>query len=137
VGSDLADGPSVVPLTRVFELGQARAIEHGSSPSGRWLRARRLRIALWIAVLEGVLVLIGAIPRWPALLVAAAVILVYLFAGRRLASYSGRQITWIAAASQVLVALVPVLLILVGTLALILVAVLAIVALIALFSDRS
>ena len=31
------------------------AIEHDSSRAGRWLRQRRLRFALWIAVIEAVL----------------------------------------------------------------------------------
>jgi hypothetical protein len=111
-------------------------VEHGSSRTGRWLRARRLRIALWTAVIEGLLVVLHVI-SWPiALIVAVAVILVYFSAVSRLRSDVARQIGWVAAVSQALVALVPVLLIVVGTLALILVAVLAVVALILLFSDR-
>src|ERR671930_108408 len=87
-----------------------RTIEAGSTRSGRWLRERRLRIALWIAVLEGILLLVHAIPRWWALIVAAAVIAFYLFMYRSLRSDTGRQVAWIAAASQAFVALVPVLL---------------------------
>jgi len=109
-------------------------VEHGASRTGRWLRARRLRIALWAAVIEGVLVLLHVI-SWPiAIIAAAAVILVYFSAGSRLRSDTARQIAWIAAVSQALVALVPVFLILVSTLAIILVAALAVVALILLFS---
>jgi hypothetical protein len=47
-----------------------------------------------------------------------------------------RQASWIAAASQGLVALIPVLAVVVGTLALIGVAVIAVVALVLLFADR-
>src|ERR1700693_55989 len=105
-------------------------VEHGASRTGRWLLARRLRIALWAAVIEGVLVLLHVI-SWPiAIIAAAAVILVYFSAGSRLRSDTARQIAWIAAVSQALVALVPVFLILVSTLAIILVAALAVVALI-------
>jgi hypothetical protein len=112
------------------------AIEHRSSRAGRWLRARRLRLALWIAVGEGLLVIFDVIPRWTALLVGALILAFYLFLGRRLRSDAGRQATWVAAASQVFVALVPVLLFFVGILAVIALAVLAAIALVALLADR-
>ena len=118
------------------ELSRGQVIEHRSSRLGRWLRARRVRIALWIAVIEGVLVVIGPISRWIAVLVGVGAIAFYFLAGRDLPSQVGRQASWIAAASQALVLLVPVLVVVVGTLALIAVAILAVVALIALFSDR-
>ncbi len=112
------------------------ALEHGGSPAGRWLRARRVRLALWIAVAEGVLVVFDALAGWLALLIGAAVIVFYLLVGRNLTSDIGRQASWIAALSQVFVALVPVLLFVVGALALVAVGVLALVALAALFADR-
>jgi hypothetical protein len=112
------------------------AIEHRSSRTGRWLRARRLRLALWIAVAEGLLVIFDVIPGWTALLVGALILAFYLFLGRGLRSDAGRQASWVAAASQVFVALVPVLLFFVGILAVIAVAVLAAIALVALLADR-
>jgi hypothetical protein len=112
------------------------ALEHGTTRTGRWLRARRVRIALWIAVAEGVLVLLDQIPGWLALLVGAAVLAFYAFVGREITSDTGRQVSWIAALSQVFVALVPVLLFFVGALAVLALAILAVVALIALFADR-
>ena len=36
-------------------------MEHGTSRTERWLRARRVRIALWIAVIEGILVVVHVI----------------------------------------------------------------------------
>lgn len=114
-----------------------RTIEHQGSRAGRWLRERRLRIALWIAVIEGVLLLVHAIPRVPALVVAALVILSYLWAGRRVRNDVGREFMWITAMSQACVALVPVLLFIVGTIALVAVALLAAVALVVLFSDHA
>ena len=60
----------------------------------------------------------------------------YVFVGRTLRPDTLRHASWIAATSQVLVALVPVLLIVVGTLALIAVGILAVVALVVLFTDR-
>jgi hypothetical protein len=100
------------------------------------LRERRLRVALWIAVIEGILVAFKVI-SWPvALVIAAAVIVLHFGVAVRARSDTLRQISWIAAVSQALVALVPVLVIVVGTLALIVVALLAVLALILLLSDR-
>jgi hypothetical protein len=117
-------------------LERGAVVEHGTSRPGRWLRERRVRVALWIAVIEGVLVVFHAI-SWPiALIVAIAVVVLYFSAGNRLRSDVAGQIAWIAAVSQALVALVPVFVFIVGTLALIIVALLAVVALVLLFSDR-
>lgn len=115
---------------------EQRAIEHGTSRPGRWLRRYRTRIAFWIAVIEAILLVFGAVSRWGALLVAVLIIVGYFAVATRLRSPFARDIAWIAAVSQALVALVPILVILVGTVALIAVGVLAIVALVVLFGDR-
>jgi hypothetical protein len=120
----------------MLERGAPIHVEHGMSRTGRWLRARRLRIAFWIALIEAILLVIGAISRPLALLFAVAVIALYFWLGSRIRSATVREAAWIAAVSQALVALVPVLLILVTTVALIVVAAIAVVALILLFSDR-
>jgi hypothetical protein len=112
------------------------AIEHGTTRTGRWLRQYRTRIAFWIAVAEGILLVAGVISRWGALFVAAVIIVGYFAIRPRLSSPVARDVTWIAAVSQALVALVPILVILIGTLALIAVGILAVVALIVLFGDR-
>jgi hypothetical protein len=118
------------------ELGRGEVLEHKSTRSGRWLRERRTRTALWIAVIEGALVVFDVI-SWPiALIVAVAIVALYFTGAGRLRSDTARQAAWIAAVSQALVALVPVLVIIVGTLALIVVGALAVIALILLFSDR-
>jgi hypothetical protein len=117
-------------------IEQHPVLEHGTTRTDRWLRRYRTRIAVWIAVAEAILLVFGAVNRWGALLFAALVIVVYFALEHRLRSQSGRDILWIAAVSQALVALVPVLVILVGTLTLIAVGFLAAVALIVLFSDR-
>ena len=111
-------------------------IEHGTSPAGRWLRARRLKIAFWIAVAEALLVLFHVIPWYGALILAAIALVFYVALGRDLRSDVGRQLSWIAAASQTLMVLVPILVAIVGWLALIAVVLLAIVALVVLFADR-
>jgi hypothetical protein len=118
-----------------MELGHA-ALEHGTSRTGRWLRSRRLRIALWIAVVEGIAIVFDVISGWIALLIAAIVIAFYLLVGRELRQDTVRQTSWIAAMSQALVALVPVLVFVIGAVALIAVAILAVIALVALFADR-
>jgi hypothetical protein len=115
---------------------RGRALEQGSTRTGRWLRERRVRIALWIAVAEGVLVVFDVIPGWIALLVAAGLLAFYLFVGRDLRSDLARQASWIAALSQAFVALVPVMLFVLGVLAIIALAILALIAVIALFADR-
>ena len=95
-----------------------------------------MKLALGLAVLEGLLVALDVIPGWAALVGAAALIGFYLFVGRATRSDALRQTSWTLALSQVLVALVPVLVFVIGTLAVIAVAVLAIAALVALLADR-
>ena len=112
------------------------ALEHGTTRSGRWLRHNRTRIAVWIAVVEAILLVFDVISRWGTLLVAVLIIVGYFAIATRLRSMVARDVAWIAAVSQALVALVPILVILVGTLALIAVGVIGVVALIMLFGDR-
>jgi hypothetical protein len=117
-------------------LGSGPVLEHRSSRPGRWLRARRVRIAFWIAVVEGLLVVVHAISWWAAIAIAIIVVGGWFAVGHRLPSDTVRQALWIGAVSQALVALIPILVIVVGTLALILVGILAVVALILLFGSR-
>ena len=113
-----------------------RVIESGSSRAGRWLRERRLRFALWIAVLEGVVVAVrGDISRWTVVVVAALVLVLYMLVRDNIRWDAGRQVVWIVAASQVLALLVVILAFVVGLVALVLVALFAIVALAYLFTD--
>lgn len=114
-------------------LERGALVEHGSSRGGRWLRERRVRIALWVAVIEAVLIILDQISVPIALIIAIAIVILYFSAGNRLRSDAAGEIAWIAAVSQAFVMLVPVLVILGVTLALIIVAGLAVVALILLF----
>jgi hypothetical protein len=111
------------------------AIEHGATRGSRWLRERRLKAALIIAAVEGLLVVLDVIPKWVAFGVAAAVLLGYLAYARNLDG-TRREIGWIAAASQAFVVLIPLLVLIVGTVALIAVGILAVLALVFLFADR-
>jgi hypothetical protein len=115
---------------------EQRAIDAHSSRASRWLRERRLRFALWIAVLEGIVVALrGDISRWTVIVIAALVLLVYMTLRDRLQWDAGRQVLWIVAASQVMALLVVILAFVVGVIALVLVGLFAVLALVYLFTD--
>jgi hypothetical protein len=112
------------------------AIESGSSRAGRWLRERRLKLALWIAVGEGIIVALrGDISRWTVVGIAALLLIIYMLVRENLRWDAARQLLWIVAASQVLAVLVVILAFIVGVVALVLVGLFALVALVYLFSD--
>ena len=117
-------------------IGQGHVIEHRSTPGGRWLRARRLRIALAIAVVEGLLVVVDVLDWWVAILASVVAVGFYVVVGRHLRVYTLRQASWIAAAAQAFVVLVPVLVIVISWAAIAALVVLAVVALFFLLSDR-
>lgn len=111
-------------------------IEHGSSRGSRWLRERRLRVALAIAAVEGLLYLVGALSWWLVVLLAAVAVLFWAYAGRTSRSDTLRQLSWIFAVSQVLVVLVPPVFKLVKWAAISMVVLLAVAALIVLLRRR-
>jgi hypothetical protein len=115
---------------------QTPVLEHGSTRPGRWFRANRLRIALWIAVIEGALVAFNVIDVFPALLIAGLVVVAYFWLSQRLRPGLARDALWTGAVSQAMVALIPVLVLIVGTLALIAVGILAAVVLVLLLTGR-
>src|SRR5918912_348831 len=120
----------------MFDSAQHRAIDAHSTRASRWLRERRLRLALWIAVVEGIIVAIrGDISRWTVVIIAALVLLLYMSLRERVRWDAGRQVLWIVAASQVLALLVVILAFVVGVIALVLVGLFAVFALVYLFSD--
>jgi len=81
-------------------------IEHGTTKTGRWLRARRTRLAIWIAVAEGILVvLLHDVTRVTVIVVAIVCVVVYALWGRNARSDTARQVSWIAGASQALAVL--------------------------------
>jgi hypothetical protein len=112
-------------------------IEHGTSKAGRWLRARRVRLVLWIAVVEGVLVwLLPGVGKWTVIAIAIPCLALYIFWGRDTNSDTGRQASWIIAASQALAVVVVILAFLLDWLALLLAVIFAAIALLFLLSDR-
>src|SRR5437763_16891120 len=104
----------------------ATAIEHGSTGPSRWLRERRLRITLWTAAAEGVLYLFHVLHWWEALVLAVIGVGFWWYAGRTSRSALVRQLSWIGAASQLLVLCVPIAIAIVGIVAIAVLAVLAI-----------
>jgi heme A synthase len=81
----------------------APLIEHRTSRLGRWLRARRNRLALSIALVEAIIVVIfHDVSRITVIVVAAVAFTLYWFAGRSSRSDTFRQLSWIFAASQLL-----------------------------------
>ncbi|SRR6266498_268447 len=115
----------------------AGAIEHRTTRIGRWLRVRRIRIALWIAVIEGIIVaLFHDVSRWTVIAVAIPLLALYLFWGRTANSDTVRQVSWIAGASQALAVVVVILAFILSWLALLLAGIFAVVAVLFLLSDR-
>ena len=111
-------------------------IDSDSTPVGRWLRARRVRLAIWVAVAEGLIVALeNDISKWTVMILAIAVLALYFVAGRNLKWDVGRQLAWIAAASQVLALLVALFAFILWGVAVGVIVVLAILALVYLYSD--
>ena len=111
-------------------------VDHGASRGGRWLRERRFRIAFWIAVAEAALVVFAQLRWWQVVILLGLSLAAYFGLGRTSESDTLRQVTWIAAVSQALVAMVPFVVALVGTVFLLVLGVAAVVALVVLFNDR-
>ena len=107
------------------------------SENGRWLYARRLKIALGIAVLEGIFIAFANdFSQWTVIIISIPIIAFYLFAGRTLDSDTGRQLSWIAAASQTFTVILCVVAKLIGKTSLIVVGIFAVVAVILLFGEK-
>jgi len=97
----------------------------------------RVKIALAIAAVEALVVAVSHDwSKWTVIVVAIPIILFYLLAGRMLESDLGRQISWIAAASQALTVIVVLLWYWIEVLTFITAGVFAVIALYLLFVDR-
>lgn len=82
------------PSTQTVEQGR-----------GGWLRARRQRLALWIAAGEGVIVAVSHdLTKWTVVALAVLSALVW-FLGRNSSSSTVRSVLWIFVVSQLLAAL--------------------------------
>jgi hypothetical protein len=117
-------------------LERTRTVEHGSTRAGRWLKERRIRIVLWIAVVEGIVVALSDFTKWTVIGIAIPVLAIYVAWGRHAKSDTAYQIAWIAGASQALAVVVVILGVLLSWLPLVLAAVFAVIALVFLFHER-
>jgi hypothetical protein len=111
-------------------------IEHRSTRLGRALRDNRLKIALLVALVEGILVLVGSIDWWIVVLLAIGAIALYVLRGRTARREELREGSWIFAVSQLAVVLVPALALVLSAFAVVALVVLAVVALVILLRDR-
>ena len=111
-------------------------IEGGGTRIGRWLRGRRVRLALWVAVIEGLLVaLTPDLTKWTVLVIGAILLAFYMVAGRNMSWDVGRELSWVAAAAQALAILVVIFAFVFKLVAIVAVVIFALVALAYLFSD--
>jgi hypothetical protein len=111
-------------------------IEHGSTRWGRQLRENRLKIALLIALVEGLLVVFDVVDWWIVVLLAIGSVAVYVWRGRSAGRQEVRESSWILAVSQLAVVLVPALVLVATALAIVALLLLAVVALVVLLRDR-
>jgi hypothetical protein len=102
-----------------------------------WLRANRIKIALGIALVEGIFVALEEdFSRVTVIVIAIPVVLFYLLAGRSLDSPTGREISWILAMSQALAVVAAIIAITIPLIALVLAGVFGVVAVYLLLHDR-
>lgn len=120
----------------MYELGHRTTIDHDTSRTGRWLRERRSRIALWLAVVEVVIAaLTHDVSKWTIIVAAAVLVPLHLLWGRE-RSDAIRQVTWIAATSQALAIVGVVAAFVIGAFVLLIAGLFALAALAMIFSDR-
>ena len=101
-----------------------------------WLQERRIRLALWIAAAESLLVLVSHnLTKWTVIALAVVAVLAWL-GGRESGSQIVRQILWIFAASQLLAVILVILAWIVKWALVLAIVVLAIAGLAYLFLDR-
>jgi hypothetical protein len=102
-----------------------------------WLSVNRLKVALGIAVVEGILVALeNDFSRWTVIVLAIPIVLFYLLAGRSLDSQLGREISWVLAMSQALAVVAAIIAITIPAIALVLAGIFGVVALYLLYHDR-
>ena len=113
-----------------------RAVQHGSTRAGRWLEAKRIRVSLWIAAAEAIIVLFSHnLTKWTVVVLAIVSVLAWL-GGRESASHLVRQILWIFAASQLLAVIAVILAWIVKWALIMAVVIFAVLGLVYLFLDR-
>ena len=115
------------------------AIEHGSGPVSRWLRANRLKVALAVGVAETITIVATHLSWWSAVLLAGIIFALHIGVGRKAKSELARQLSWTAAGSQVLPVVVPAVVVLVSAIVVAVVVIIVVIAVVIaamLFIDR-
>jgi hypothetical protein len=105
-------------------------------PRRRIVESPWARTGLLIAGVEAILVVVGIIPRWVAVVIAAVVLVAYFARGRQLGSPTVRQGVWALALSQALVLFVPLLLWVLGAIVVLAIAAVAAAVLVLVVLDR-
>ena len=118
--------------------GWAALSEHAHQPRKTPFYAQtRVKIALSIAAVEAIIVAVSHDwSKWTVIVVAIPIILFNLLAGRMLESQLGREIAWVAAASQALAVIVVLLWYWIKVLTFVTAGAFAVIALYLLFVDR-
>jgi len=96
------------PSGSVAAVSVEPVVEHRESAPARWLRERRLRLALLIALIESLLVVSSSL-GWFWVVGAAIVASALYLLGRRTSSRVIHEVTWVLAASQLISMIVPLL----------------------------
>jgi hypothetical protein len=114
-----------------------KAAEPRPTSAGRWIAARRIWLALGIAVFEGIVVAFAKdFSSWTVIIISIPIIAFYLFAGRTLQSDTWRQVSWVLAASQAFAVLLAVIALTVKLWVLIIVGIFAVIALILIVGEK-
>ena len=99
----MAEGQPSPPPTPQPPVPATAEAPAAAAPRRSWLRENRLKVALGIAVAEGLFVALEEdFSQLTVIVIAIPVILFWLLAGRTLDSELGREISWILAMSQAL-----------------------------------
>jgi hypothetical protein len=112
------------------------AIEHRSSRASRWLHERRFRAALFIGLIESLLVVLGNLGWFWVVAAAAVALTLHFLARNRIRSATVREVLWTLAASQLIAVVVPVLWELVQFVAIVVLVIMAVILLALLVLDR-
>jgi hypothetical protein len=118
-------------------IGRGQPIEHGASASSRLFGSNRVKVALWIAVAEGIVAAFSeSISRWTIVGLAIGAVSLYALLGRRLKPGLLRDVLWVFAFSQLLAVVAAVFAWILSWLAIVLAVVFAVAALAFLLLDR-
>jgi hypothetical protein len=109
----------------------------GGPPKGSWIWQNRIKLALGVALAEGIFVALEEdFSRVTVIIIAIPVILFYLLAGRTLESRLGRELSWVLAVSQALAVVAAIVAFAIPAIALVLAGVFGVIAVYLLLHDR-